>query len=439
MSKWIEQIIIAGLAVMLVFTALAHGAVEPWSVAIYSLLVTLLLELWIIRMVVERRATIKIPVTALPLLCLILLGLAQLIPFRGRRLTFDAEATVSTLITLGLLLGAMLLFANFLMTRPRLKRAALLLTGFGFALAIFALIQHYSWNGKFFWLRPMGSPPSPFGPFLNHSNFAGYMELLVPIPIGLVVAGALRGPVRLFAIFAAALMSLSVILSLSRGGMIGLIAGLVFLAVTSIWWARSRNRSIETEPSAIVSWFRHIAVVLLVLGAAFLGMLWLGPDAVMDSVAPIAASEADLEKQTFFYNRGWIWKDTLAMIRANPLSGVGLGAFGAAYPVYTSSDGSLRVEAAHNDYLQALSDAGLIGAALGIWFLVLLFRSIFRALASRDRLLAGLALGSGAGLFAVLIHSAFDFNLHLPSNSLLFLLLVTIAEGVTPRRQGSQA
>ena len=428
MSKQLDKIIVIGICTALAFTVLAHGAVEPWSVAIYSLLIVLLLELWVVRMVMERKASIRIPVTALPLAAFVMLGLVQLISFGGRRLTLDAEATGSTLLTLCLLLGALLLFANFLMTRPRLKRAALLLTCFGFGLALFSLIQHYSWNGKFYWLRPMGTPTSPFGPFLNHSNFAGYMELLVPIPIGLVVAGALRGPMRIFAIFAAALMSVATIVSLSRGGMIGLIAGLLFLAVTGIWLSRRRHRlsGDGQRPPAIINWISQVAAVLLVLGAAFLGMLWLGPGAVVDRVAPIASSEADLEKQTFFYNRGWIWKDTLAMIRANPIAGVGLGAYGTAYPIYTIGDGSLRVEAAHNDYLQVLSDGGLIGAVLGVWFLVLLSRSIFRALGSRDRLLAGLALGSGAGIFAVLVHSAFDFNLHLPSNALMFLLLVTV-------------
>jgi len=49
---------------------------------------------------------------------------------------------------------------------------------------------------------------------------------------------------------------------------------------------------------------------------------------------------------------------------------------------------------------------------------------------SRDPLMAALALGSGGGIFAILVHSIFDFNLQVPSNALLFLLLVAVASSV---------
>jgi O-antigen ligase len=118
------------------------------------------------------------------------------------------------------------------------------------------------------------------------------------------------------------------------------------------------------------------------------------------------------------------------MIRANPIVGVGLGAYGTAFPVYTKSDGSLRVPQAHNDYLQIVADGGIVGGLIALWFLVSVFRVIARGLKSHDGLYAGLALGTGAGIFAILVHSIFDFNLQLPSNALLFLLLVAVASHI---------
>lgn len=413
----IEKIIIAGIAVMIAFTALAHGAFEPWSVAIYSLMVVLLIELWAIRMFIGKSVSMTIPAVAWPLAAAIVFGLIQIIPIGGQPITRDVESTITALVSLTLLLGVVLLYSNFLMTRTRMTTTVYLLILFGAALAFFGLIQHYSWNGKFYWLRPMGTPTSPFGPFLNHSNFAGYMELLAPLPVGLVVAGALRGAARLPALFCAALMSIATIISLSRGGMIGLLAGFGFLAVAAIAYSR-RTEDARRVPARIA----QSAAVFAVLGAVLAGLFWLGPDSVIDRVAPAA----ELEKHTFQYSRGWIWRDTLAMIRANPVAGVGLGAYGTAYPAYAESDGTLRVEAAHNDYLQALSDGGVIGAAIALWFLIALLRAISRAISSRDNLMAGLAMGAGAGIVSVLVHSAFDFNLHLPSNSLVFMLLAAI-------------
>jgi O-antigen ligase len=126
-------------------------------------------------------------------------------------------------------------------------------------------------------------------------------------------------------------------------------------------------------------------------------------------------------------------------IRANPILGVGLGAYETAFPIYSESDGSLRVPQAHNEYLQVAADAGIVGILIALWFIVAIFRTVSRGVRSRDPLLAGLALGSGGGIFAMLVHSMFDFNLQIPSNALLFLLLVAVAANVARKRRELRA
>jgi len=109
------------------------------------------------------------------------------------------------------------------------------------------------------------------------------------------------------------------------------------------------------------------------------------------------------------------------------LLGVGLGAYETAYPIYTRENGEQGITAeAHNDYLQILADAGVVGAALALWFLITIFRAIARGVRSPDPLVAAIALGGGAGLFGLLVHSLFDFNLHLPSHALVFLIQSTV-------------
>jgi O-antigen ligase len=78
---------------------------------------------------------------------------------------------------------------------------------------------------------------------------------------------------------------------------------------------------------------------------------------------------------------------------------------------------------AHNDYLQALADGGLIGGALALWFIAATVISVWRGLRSRDLVEAGVALGCGAACLGLFVHSAFDFNLQIPANALPFLLL----------------
>ena len=107
-----------------------------------------------------------------------------------------------------------------------------------------------------------------------------------------------------------------------------------------------------------------------------------------------------------------------------------MGAYETAFSIYSKSDGSLRVPQAHNDYLQVVADYGIVGGLIALWFIASLFRRVASGTQSRDPLCARLTLGAGAGIFAMLVHSLFDFNLQLPSNAVLFLLLSAVATRV---------
>jgi O-antigen ligase len=98
------------------------------------------------------------------------------------------------------------------------------------------------------------------------------------------------------------------------------------------------------------------------------------------------------------------------------------------------------LEQAHNDYLQVLSDGGIVGAFLALAFVVLLFARAFYRMRTRDPFRRGVALASLGGCFAVLVHSFFDFTLHTTANALLFLVLAALATlngrvEVVPRRK----
>jgi O-antigen ligase len=86
----------------------------------------------------------------------------------------------------------------------------------------------------------------------------------------------------------------------------------------------------------------------------------------------------------------------------------------------------MTVEYSHNDYLQILTDSGIVGGVIALWFIVLLFRAVGRAMKSTDPVLRSFALAGGAAIVSVLIHSLFDFNLQIPSNVLLFLVLTAV-------------
>ena len=91
-------------------------------------------------------------------------------------------------------------------------------------------------------------------------------------------------------------------------------------------------------------------------------------------------------------------------------------------------NGLLRVEQAHNDYLQALADGGLLAFAAVIAFIYFLFRKGLKTIAeTSDRLDRGIAIGALAGRAGILTHSFFDFPLRTPANAFFFLILVSLA------------
>ncbi|HSE98403.1 MAG TPA: O-antigen ligase family protein, partial [Blastocatellia bacterium] len=316
---------------------------------------------------------------------------------------------------------------NFIASRERLRAVVGFLIIYGLAMAVFALVQHFTWNGHIYWLRPLtAQSATPFGPFVNRNHFAGYMVLLMPVPIGLLITGAANRDSRLFYGFAATMMALAAVASLSRGGIISLIAELIFLTAMSL------KRKDQPAAGRLMPALRPLAFAPLIAGAIIAGVFWIGSEPVVNRMIRSGIVGEDPKAQTFFSSRGWIWRDTVAMIGAKPLMGVGLGAYETAYPIYSQDDGTITlgqpysVDRAHNDYLQVLADCGIVGLGIALWFILTLFRGIARGARSRDPFFSGLALGCGAGVFGLLVHSLFDFNLQIPSNALLFILLTAV-------------
>jgi O-antigen ligase len=427
-----SKAIFRGLLAAIVFTALAHGAVESWSVAVFGGLIIALLVMWASKAFQEKQLVIAVPPAAWPLAALLIYATIQSIAVTNSEgqtssLSMDVEATRSALPVVFFLCAAFLLAVNFLNTSERLRQAVSFLIFYGFALALFALLQYFTWNGRIYWLRP--TTYTAFGPFVNRNHFAGYLEMLIPLPVALMAARAIGKEMWLMYGFMAALMSLAVILSLSRGGMISVFISLVFLAIAKSRLRRNARKR-ETRSSALWLWLKGlggVATLSLMLAG---GVVWLGAEPVLNRLGR-SIEELQTQESENAISRSGIWRDTGKLIRAHMIFGAGLGAYETVFPAYSLNSIELVVTHAHNDYLQILADCGLIGGVIGLWFIVVIFRAVWQGLKSPDGFLAALALGGGAGIFAMLLHSLFDFNLQIPSNALLFLMLCAMVSQVS--------
>lgn len=127
------------------------------------------------------------------------------------------------------------------------------------------------------------------------------------------------------------------------------------------------------------------------------------------------------------------WRATLDLAGRFPLIGTGLGSFREAFPLVQPADLAGTWRHAHNDPLELLATAGLVGLALaGVCLGALLLRLagvLRRGRRSEDR---AAALGALGALAAAGLHELVDFSLTLPANA--FAVAVVVGAAASARR-----
>lgn len=410
----------AVLFMALVASPLAYGAVQTWAWVSLTILADLIFVLWAIGCVRGGGLTLFWPPLCLPAALFLLWGGVQL----SGHLTLDPIATREALLKLStdfllfFLAGQLLAAAG----KRTWQVCALGATIYAFALAVFAILQFFSSQGLIYW--SVKSDGWAFGPYVNHNHYAGLMEMLIPLSVAYVVSRPRHHPGRAMLVFAVSVMAASVLLSGSRGGMVSLLAEALMLG--AILGARS----------ALPSWRRvGIAAPLGLLTAALL-FFWFDPGEMAGRLATVVkfTRPADIGMA----ERQAVALDSLRILRQRPWAGSGLGSFEVAYPEHQSFISNFVWDHAHNDYAEALVESGLVGGALIVWALVLFFRLSFQSLVERVRHETGkLQLGAALGCAGLLVHSTFDFNLHIPANAAWFV--VCAAAGTTGTAAASLA
>ncbi|HKV38227.1 MAG TPA: O-antigen ligase family protein, partial [Blastocatellia bacterium] len=323
----LDSILAAGLLFAIVFTAAAFGSVETWSLAIFELIIAILTALWILKCLAAKALVVEIPPVTLPILGLIAWGTVQTLKLGlgsgpGNAISLDVGATRNSLEVLVFMMLAFLLASNFFRTRRTLQRLAVFFSVYAVAMAVFALIQHFTWSGAYYWFRA-SKELEGFGPFVNRDHFAGYMEMLAPIPLALVLADGVDREKRALYGFATVLAVIAGVASLSRGGLISLATEGVFLG---LWVYRSKrlrhHPAASTGPKARSGRLAQAVTAAAIIGSAGLGLLWIGAEPILGRAANLVQELRSNE--TSYISRQWIWRDTLSMIKAHPASGAGL-------------------------------------------------------------------------------------------------------------------
>jgi O-antigen ligase len=392
---------------------LAFGAVLPWAWAALSLAASLGLFLWALGCVQQGALKLIWSPLYMPLALFFLLGVVQYVA----RLPLDRSETRQALILLAtdlvfFFLAVQLFGGAQSGTLPALGLAVLVFAG---SLALFAILQFISGAHKLYGI--FTTPGSLFGPYVDPDHFAGLMEMLFPAA-AFYMAGqrkrlSLEGWVLM--VFALMLALASLLLSGSRGGLLALSAE-IGIAVLVLRRAAARTRGRR----------RPIVAAALTLLAGLLLFAYIVPAWVAQKLGSVAY--ADRTWAEWAGGRERMAVDALRMWRAHAVLGVGLGDFETAYPRYQSIPSDLWYDHAHNDYVEAVAETGLVGAVLIFSALALFLRLAFRDSGQPIRPQEGwIRLGATLGCCGMLVHSLVDFNLHIPANAAWFAVLTGIA------------
>lgn len=302
----------------------------------------------------------------------------------------------------------------------RINRIIVIIICVGFFISFLGILQELSGTTKIYWIRD-ASYASPFGPYINRNHFAGYIGMVIPLCLGFLLSritsstssrskswrhllskfeSHLMGNVTI--VFAITIMITALFLSLSRGGILSfsitlvIFIGFVVLHRTKASFHRGKRLMLST--------------LIITLGF----IVWLG-------LGPVINRLSDLSSPT----RYEVAQNTINMAIDYPLFGTGLGTFQYIYPMYKTVQGQLYYDHAHNDYVEHLSDSGIIGFLIALGGLTVFFWKVSSIWWERkDPFVKGVVLGGLCGTISILLHSFTDFNLHIPANAIFLSIIL---------------
>jgi O-antigen ligase len=258
---------------------------------------------------------------------------------------------------------------------------------------------------------------------VNRNHFAGFAELVAPVGLALLIFRGVRRDLFPMAGVLTIIPVGALILAGSRGGIV------CFAFEVGVLALLARTRKGLRGATMIAVAFVGLASIALIV--------WLGAGTAIERFSKTRLGDVPLSRRaSMFRGAEHIFLD-------HPVKGVGVGTIVTVFPGYDTGYDGLVVDHVHNDYIEALAETGILGGLCGTVFLWLLFTGARRSFAAdQGHFSTALHAGAIAAVCGILLHSFVDFNLHIPSNALLFLLQAYLAASpplpsgnVMPRRR----
>jgi len=418
------------IALYIAIVAVPFGSLFPIPLGVGNLTavdiaVALLIGLWLARMIVhERGITIRFPPLTVPFALFLFAALVSVtsalsLPHAIKELTKWLE------------MFAVYLYIANNFDRVRMTRALAVMFLAGLAEAAIGIYQFFFRAGPQGFLL-FGNYMRAFGTFEQPNPFAGYLALIIPVALGVVlgvvfqvssfrfVVSGFRFQVSGFRfqvepatcnlklaplLPALALLSLvtmlaAAVMSWSRGAWLGIAAGMIVTLIV-----QSRRALLLTIVAAFVLTFTvllsSINLIPDVIAARFAGITDYFGVFDVRGVRVDDTNYAVVERMAH-------WQAAWEMWLAHPAFGVGIGNYAVTYPAYALPRWDDPLGHAHNYFLNVATETGLVGLSAYLLLWVAAFWQGWRAIRATRGVWRGVAAGLLGTLVALSVHNLFD-------------------------------
>jgi O-antigen ligase len=405
-DNWLGRTILILVVAALVFGPLALGAVRASEFIVVQWLVLGALAVWLVRIWMAPTHRFFLPPTVWAVLPFVAYAV-------WRYRTADIEYVARDEF-MQVLLAAMLflIVVNNLYGQAETRAIVIALVALGTLIAMYGVYQWLTGATTVWHFTKPGYDGRGSGTYISPNHLAGLLEMICPMAIALTVLRGYGGVARILFAYCGLVMLVGIAITGSRGGWLGAAAGIATLAAVLI---RKKTHL-----------WAALAVVLVAGGT--------GKWFYARVLEPRIYSQGKLAIDDV---RIRLWTSARAMWKDYPWFGVGPDHFDYRYRRYRQAHSMAqgRPGRVHNDYWNTLADWGVIGlvlvllpVAIGAWGGVRSWKYLHRS-AQGAGTRAAIVLGAVAGLASLLVHSFFDFNMHIPGNAMVataFLGLITV-------------
>ena len=413
LDRWCERSLLGLVLAILVFGPLAMGAVDaPEFIVIQGLTVAVMI-MWVLRLWISPK-----PRLFWPPLGWVVLAFATLAV--GRYCTADIEY-VARLETIQVLMYAFLFFVivNNLSRQESAQIVSFTLIFLAMGISCFAIYQFLTHSNRVWdYVSPYAGRAS--GTYISPNNFAGFLEMLLPLAMAYILVGRMKPVVRILLGYAALVMLAGMVVTFSRGGWVAVTLALLGLLGILVFHRNHRLPAL-------------LLLMVLVGGGMIFVTKYLSK--TLSFIQRVETGLQDKPENVLDLRRG-MWMAAEQMWLDHFWWGVGPGHYDYRFREYRPENVQMSPDRAHNDYLNLLADwgaaggvivlAGLVAFGAGLrktWKYVRPPENDFsRGMSNRFAFF----LGASAGLLALAVHSVVDFNLHIPANAVLGVTLLAL-------------